>query len=57
MGIQILGSMRGYKKEYLKSDLMAGIIIAALTIPISMGYAAIAGLPPSTACTARSCRP
>lgn len=44
--MRFLGSLRGYKKEYFKNDLMAGIIIAALTIPISMGYAQVAGLPP-----------
>ncbi|MBQ1449008.1 MAG: hypothetical protein IIZ15_02785, partial [Coriobacteriales bacterium] len=46
MAIRILPSVRGYKGEYLKADLMAGLVIAALSIPISMGYASVAGLPP-----------
>lgn len=42
----ILISFRNYKLRYLKDDLIAGIIVAALTIPVAMGYAGVAGLPP-----------
>ncbi len=42
----ILTSFRGYRLSYLKNDLVAGIIVAALTIPVAMGYAGVAGLPP-----------
>ncbi len=42
----ILPSFRGYKLSYLKNDIPAGIIVAALTIPVAMGYAQVAGLPP-----------
>ena len=38
-------SLKGYKREYLKNDLISGLVIAAVSIPISMGYAQIAGLP------------
>ncbi|WNY26142.1 SulP family inorganic anion transporter [Methanolapillus millepedarum] len=38
-------TLKGYKKSYLKNDLIAGIVVAALTIPVAMGYAQIAGLP------------
>lgn len=41
----IAPTLRKYKASYLKSDLIAGIIVAAVSIPISMGYAQIAGLP------------
>ena len=34
-----------YNKKYLARDILAGIIIMAVSIPISMGYAQIAGLP------------
>ena len=37
--------MRGYDKKNLSKDILAGIIIMAVSIPISMGYAQIAGLP------------
>ena len=47
MKIQLLSTLKKYKKEYLKQDIFSGIIIAAVSIPISMGYAQIAGLPPA----------
>lgn len=34
-----------YKLEYLKKDIPAGIIVALVSIPISMGYAQVSGLP------------
>lgn len=45
MKIKLLSTLKNYKKEYLKQDIFSGIIIAAVSIPISMGYAQIAGLP------------
>ena len=38
-------TLKNYKKEYLKKDIFSGIIMVAVSIPISMGYAQIAGLP------------
>lgn len=38
-------TLKNYKKEYFKKDIFSGIIMAAVSIPISMGYAQIAGLP------------
>lgn len=38
--------IKGYKIGYLKQDIAAGIITALVSIPISMGYAQVAGLPP-----------
>lgn len=29
-----------------KADVLSGVIVALVSIPISMGYAQIAGLPP-----------
>jgi sulfate permease, SulP family len=37
--------LRGYKLRFLKPDLMAGLTVAVMTIPQSMAYALIAGLP------------
>lgn len=45
MRIQVFPTLRNYKREYLPRDLCSGVIIAAVSIPISMGYAQIAGLP------------
>lgn len=38
-------TMKHYKRENLIHDLITGIIIMAVSIPISMGYSQIAGLP------------
>ena len=45
MKLPVLQSLRGYKLSYLPRDVMAGLVVAALTIPVAMGYAQIAGLP------------
>ena len=37
--------MKQYKREYLKKDILSGIVVALVSIPISMGYAQVAGLP------------
>ena len=39
-------SLRGYNLQFLKKDSPAGIIVALVSIPISIGYALVAGLPP-----------
>lgn len=39
-------SLKGYNLQFLKKDIPAGIIIALVSIPISIGYALVAGLPP-----------
>ena len=38
-------TLRGYQKNYLAKDIFTGLLIAAVSIPISMGYAEVAGLP------------
>lgn len=45
MAIKLFPTLKHYKKEYLAKDLFSGVVIAAVSIPISMGYAQIAGLP------------
>jgi high affinity sulfate transporter 1 len=41
----LVQSFRQYKKEYFINDLISGIVVALISIPISMGYAQVAGLP------------
>lgn len=41
----IFKTLKNYKKEYVPKDLLTGIVIAAVSIPISMGYAEVAGIP------------
>ena len=37
--------MRGYTGRHLPADLMAGLLVAALAVPQSLGYAVVAGVP------------
>ncbi len=39
-------SIAQYKKRYLKHDLIAALVVTAISIPESLGYAVIVGLPP-----------
>ena len=43
--LSLFPTLKGYQFSYLMSDVIAGLIVAAASIPISMGYAQIAGLP------------
>lgn len=45
MRVSLAHTLRHYNKKNLGNDLVAGLIIMAVSIPISMGYALIAGLP------------
>ncbi len=44
----VLTSLQGYQAAWLKSDVSAGLAIAAVGIPSAIAYPAIAGLPPET---------
>jgi len=43
--IPCIGWLRGYRKDWLRYDVMAGLITAAVIIPKAMAYATVAGLP------------
>ena len=43
--IPIVGWMRSYDRAWLKSDIIAGVAVAALIVPKNLGYAGIAGVP------------
>ena len=43
--IPILDWIRGYQKDWVRLDLIAGLTAAAVVIPKAMAYATIAGLP------------
>lgn len=38
--------LRGYSRDNLRGDLVAGLTVGAMLVPQSMGYALLAGLPP-----------
>lgn len=45
-GLPIFGWLREYNAESLRNDILAGMTLAAFTIPEAMAYAGLAGLPP-----------
>jgi high affinity sulfate transporter 1 len=40
-----IGSFRRYERGWLRSDLVAGVVLAAILVPQGMAYAELAGLP------------
>ena len=43
--VPIVTWLPGYQRKLLRPDLTAGLVLAALAVPQSLGYAAIAGVP------------
>ncbi len=43
-----LMTLRSYRGEWLRPDVMAGVVLAAILVPQGMAYAELAGLPPVT---------
>ena len=43
ISVKLAQTIRHYNKKNLAKDILAGIIIMAVSIPISLGYAQIAG--------------
>jgi high affinity sulfate transporter 1 len=41
-----LSLLRGYRLEWLRGDLVAGVVLAAYLLPAGLGDASLAGLPP-----------
>jgi high affinity sulfate transporter 1 len=42
----MLVSLDGYRRSWIGRDLVAGVLIVAIAIPLSMGMAEVAGMPP-----------
>ena len=43
--MKMLDWLVGYRQDWLRPDIMAGLITAAVVIPKAMAYATVAGLP------------
>jgi sulfate permease, SulP family len=43
---RLLISVRGYRRSWLRADLLAGLTVWAVLVPESLAYATIAGVPP-----------
>ncbi|NVD37315.1 SulP family inorganic anion transporter [Ensifer sp. HO-A22] len=46
--IPLISGLSGYRSMWLKSDVSAGLAIAAVGLPSAIAYPALAGLPPET---------
>ena len=53
-GVRVVGwlpglqAVRTYRRSWLSSDIIAGIVLSSLLVPQGMAYAELAGLPPIT---------
>jgi high affinity sulfate transporter 1 len=45
-GVPLVRSLSGYRVSWLKQDATAGVLVVALAVPLSMGMAEVAGMPP-----------
>jgi high affinity sulfate transporter 1 len=45
-GLPLAWTLRDYDRAALPRDVVAGLTVAALIVPLSIGYAQVAGLPP-----------
>lgn len=43
-----LVTLRAYERTWLRPDVVAGVVLAAILVPQGMAYAELAGLPPAT---------
>src|SRR5215212_6887413 len=44
--LPIVGWLPHYQRAWLRFDVVAGVTLAAYAVPVSLAYAALAGLPP-----------
>jgi len=43
--IPLIATLRGYQREWLIHDVIAGLVLTAILVPVGMAYAAVSGLP------------
>ena len=43
--LPLVDQLRTYQRSWLRGDLVAGVVVAALIVPKNLGYAGIAGVP------------
>ena len=46
LAVSLFGSIQGYRRPWLRSDLIAGLTVWAVLIPEALAYASIAGVSP-----------
>ena len=43
--VPIIGWVRSYQRAWLRDDLVSGVVVGAIMIPVAMAYAQMAGVP------------
>ena len=43
--ISLIETLRGYKSAWLIHDIIAGLVLTAILVPVGMAYASVSGLP------------
>ena len=44
--LPIIGWVRSYQRAWLRDDLISGVVVGAIMVPVAMAYAQMAGVPP-----------
>src|SRR5512137_604766 len=44
--VPIIGWVRSYQRVWLRDDLVSGVVVGAIMVPVAMAYAQMAGVPP-----------
>ena len=44
--VPIIGWVRSYQRAWLRDDLVSGVVVGMIMIPVAMAYAQMAGVPP-----------
>src|SRR5512137_712727 len=44
--VPIIDWARAYRREWLRDDLISGVVVGMIMIPVAMAYAQMAGVPP-----------
>ena len=44
--VPIIGWIRSYQRAWLRDDLVSGVVVGAIMVPVAMAYAQMAGVPP-----------
>src|ERR1700750_1745131 len=45
-GLVLFGSLRGYRRGWVRADVVGGLAVWAVLVPESLAYAVLAGVPP-----------
>ena len=47
--VPLIGWITSYQRAWLRDDLVSGVVVGAIMVPVAMAYAQMAGVPPQQA--------